>query len=116
MVTGLDWQANIDATARSWSDAVLYCASLPDQGGGWRLPSRIELFSILDYTVAPSINAAAFGALPSGGAGSLFFWTASLKAGDSTLAWAVDFDANSLDLLIPRMVGTPALARCVRGP
>jgi hypothetical protein len=113
-VTGLQWQATVDGIARDWKDAVSYCASLPDSGGGWRLPSRIELFSIVDYTTAPAINTTSFGALPATDAGSYAYWSSSLKAGDNTQAWAVDF-GTSVDLVFPKLITLPTLVRCVRG-
>jgi hypothetical protein len=113
-VTGLQWQLTLDGVARDWNAAVAYCASLPDSGGGWRLPSRIELFSIVDYTVAPAINTASFGALPVTDGGSESFWSASLKAGDNSQAWAIDF-GSSVDLVFPKVISSAALVRCVRG-
>jgi hypothetical protein len=113
-VTGLQWQATIDGVTRSWNDAVAHCASLPDSGGGWRLPSRIELFSLLDYTVAPAINTTSFGAFPTTDSGSLVFWSASLKAGDNSQAWALDF-GSSVDLVFPKSIAVAYLVRCVRG-
>jgi hypothetical protein len=111
-VTGLDWQQNVDGAIRSWNDAVNHCASLPDNGGGWRLPSRIELFSIVDYSTSPAINTTSFGALPD--ADTLLFWTASLKAGDNSNAWAVDF-GSTVDLVRPVPTTQQLFIRCVRG-
>jgi hypothetical protein len=113
-VTGLEWQAAIDGVTRSWNDAVAHCASMPDSGGGWRLPSRIELFSILDYSTAPAISTTSFGALPITDSGSFIFWSASLKAGDNTQAWALDF-GSSVDLVFPKATTAALLVRCVRG-
>jgi hypothetical protein len=112
-VTGLDWQTNTDGVMRSWNDAVNHCASLPDNGGGWRLPSRIELFSIVDYSTTPAINSASFGPLPDD-ASTLAFWTSSLKAGDNAHAWAVDF-GSSVDLIFPQATTGLLFVRCVRG-
>jgi hypothetical protein len=114
VVTQLQWQAASDGITRTWADAIAYCAALPDFGGGWRLPSRIELFSIVDYTTVPGISAAGFGALPTTDSGSLVFWSASLKAGDNTQAWAVDF-GSGVDLVFPKPVTAAFLVRCVRG-
>jgi len=51
-----------DDKTRSWSDAMDYCHGLMLGGSGnWRLPSRIELLSLVDYTVAsPTIDAPDF--------------------------------------------------------
>lgn len=61
-VTGLDWQRNADSDGLSWNLAMSYCA-MRDLGGcrGWRLPTKVELVSILDYgRRAPAIDVVAF--------------------------------------------------------
>jgi hypothetical protein len=114
-VTGLQWQANVDGTLYTWNDAVIHCASLPDFGGGWRLPSRIELLSIADYTLSPAINASSFGPMPvANSAGQILFWTASLQAGNNKEAWALDF-GTGVDLVFPQVRTTASYVRCVRG-
>jgi hypothetical protein len=113
-VTGLQWQAAVDGVARTWADALAYCAALPDFGGGWRLPSRIELVSIVDYTTMPAISAGAFGSIPILDSGTLQFWTASGKAGNPAMAWAIDF-GTGVNFASPSAVTSPLLTRCVRG-
>jgi hypothetical protein len=88
-ITGLTWQRDM-ATPRSvcsgrngsctWFEAEAYCASLTLNGvSGWRLPGRMELLTIEDYTRAPSaLDPGAFPATPD----DLEFWTASPDAGD----------------------------------
>jgi len=49
-ITGLQWQDNTDILNYDyihWSDAKSYCNNLSLGGGGWRLPTVIELQSIL---------------------------------------------------------------------
>ena len=62
LVTGLVWQRAQSATRYTAPQARDYCANLTLAGcDAWRLPSVIELLSIVDYTVhTPSINNAAF--------------------------------------------------------
>ncbi len=63
----------------------------------WRLPSKEELRSIVDYSRAwdaPNIDQTYFPNTPSGG-GS--FWTASPDAGSSYNAWIVGFGYGSSD-------------------
>jgi Protein of unknown function (DUF1566) len=75
-VTGLLWQKAIDATTQKlvWLDAKSYCAALPLAGHTWRLPTRIELLSIVDFTrVGPAIDSKAFPGVP----GSAYHWTSS---------------------------------------
>jgi len=56
----LEWQDNEDAKTirKNWNDAKSYCSSLSlDNKSGWRLPTRKELKSIVDYGKAnPAIS------------------------------------------------------------
>jgi hypothetical protein len=50
-VTKLVWQLNIPngpSDKFTWQGAIDYCKTLSIAGGGWRLPTRIELVSLLD--------------------------------------------------------------------
>jgi hypothetical protein len=87
-VTGLVWERTVDAKPRTWEDAMQYCACLSIDGlSGWRLPSRIELVSLVDFTKAsPSINAEAFPDTTNDN-----FWTSSVVAIDDGLAYLVFF-------------------------
>ena len=46
----------------NWSNSKIYCAQLTLAGKKWRLPSRQEIFGLLDLTVGkdPFINQVAF--------------------------------------------------------
>lgn len=117
-VTKLQWQAATDGKLRTWPDALTYCAGLvlsPTTGAGWRLPSRIELISIWDYTqpVLPAIGPS-FLPLPNDG-GALTFWTASAQAGDPRNAWTVNFGWATFPI-VNQALSTPLFVRCVRGP
>jgi hypothetical protein len=87
-VTGLMWQRDIDPKSMTFADAKKACDGLELAGStDWRLPSRIELTSIVDLTRSqPSINGAVFPRTPSD-----WFWTASLAADSPTAAWYVYF-------------------------
>src|SRR5262249_7856188 len=70
-VTGLHWQRAVElggdggTRTLSWTDAQTYCANLALAGGGWRVPTKIELLSIVDYTKnQPAINPTPFPATP----------------------------------------------------
>ncbi len=91
-VTGLIWQRAVADSTFTWADAKQYCSCLSTDGeSDWRLPSRIELSSIADWTTAhPSIDSVAFPNTPNEA-----FWSASvLENGDPDLAWHVDFDSS----------------------
>jgi hypothetical protein len=74
-VTGLIWQKTVTSTqAFTWTDAQAYCTSLTLAGRTWRLPTRIELLSLVDFTrTSPAINTTAFPGVP----GGKYHWTAS---------------------------------------
>jgi hypothetical protein len=109
MVTGLAWQRSVDETSFVWTDAVSYCDRLSLEGGGWRLPARIELLSIVDFTQNnPLIEPTAFPATP-----SEQFWTSSLVAGNPSNAWSVDFGFGA-GLTYDEPVTGSHRVRCVR--
>jgi hypothetical protein len=105
-VTGLTWEGTVDGTQYMQPDAVAHCAA---KGEGWRLPSRLELVSLVDYTIAapgPTINAI-FKDTP-----ATTFWTSSDYHGDvGGDEWYVGFDAGYSDYGIANQAG---LVRCVR--
>jgi Protein of unknown function (DUF1566) len=104
LVTGLMWQQELPATYRgcsgqppgqsqvggtcTWSEAKDYCAALVlAELSDWRLPSKIELESIVDETkFDPAIDTVAFPGAP-----AVFFWSASPYVGASSAAWGVTF-------------------------
>jgi hypothetical protein len=87
--TRLMWQRQVPAGGHDWAQAGAYCACL--QLGGhddWRLPTRIELVSLVDYTRAfPAIDPAAFPDTP-----SEWFWTSTERADEPASAWFVYFE------------------------
>ena len=110
--TGLVWEQAPDATTRIWRFSTLYCANkaVPSVGGtrGWRLPSVIELASLVDPSLpAPFVPASVFT-----GVQSAVYWSASTGAGHPTDAWVVVFGDGGVSN------GDKAgnfLAWCVRG-
>jgi Protein of unknown function (DUF1566) len=87
-ITGLTWQRNVDSGAMPWDAATRYCACLTlDGDGDWRLPSRIELASLVDWTaVSPSIDSATFPSTTNEN-----FWTSSVVITDPGLVYLVFF-------------------------
>jgi hypothetical protein len=106
-VTGLTWEGTVDDTRYMVDAAAAHCAA---KGAPWRLPTRLELVSLVDYTIAapgPTINAI-FANTP-----GAVFWTSSPYYGDAGDEWYVGFDAGYSDYGIVNQSG---LVRCVRPP
>ncbi|MBX3183271.1 MAG: DUF1566 domain-containing protein [Polyangiaceae bacterium] len=86
-VTGLEWQRAAFPGAQTWDAAEGYCASLSWGGrSDWRLPTRMELFSLVDYARStPAVDTTAFPATANNR-----FWAATGRTGGAE-RWYVDF-------------------------
>ncbi len=105
--TGLTWQRAIAPEKLNWSDAKSYCNALRLAGGGWRLPSKDELFSLVQVkSLGRTIDTVAFPDTPPD-----WFWTSSPLAGYSSYAWNVYFGDGYVDYLD---VSVTNRVRCVR--
>ncbi len=110
-VTCLIWQKDPSyLTAYTWADAKLKCTNNPLLGGtGWRLPTRIELISIVDYSrVGPAAVVSVF---PSTQLNPPY-WTASPSGGEPKSAYMIGFNQGTLSYADQ---STMYFARCVRG-
>ena len=93
--TGLVWEKTLETNEVSWTDARATCAN-KDVGGrkGWRLPSIIELASLVD----PSIRTGP--TLPLGHPFTSVqmdaYWSATTIAGNPNSAWIVFFDTGKV--------------------
>lgn len=108
--TGLQWQQAAPATAYPWEKAKEYCdATLVLAGkSDWRLPTRAELDSLVDFASSkPALVAKVFP-----GASPAVFWSAITTAGVPTEAWVVDFELGWLSSLLK---SNSRAVRCVRG-
>ena len=73
----------------------------------WRLPTRIELVSLVDFSRRdPAIDPDVFQDTFAGP-----FWTASLVSGDPSARWVVDFSVGDTDQIGATSGGA---VRCVR--
>jgi hypothetical protein len=109
-VTGLGWQRVLPTRTFEWREAADYCGCLTLGGhDDWRLPTRIELVSLVDFTRAdPAIDPVTFPDTP-----FEWFWTSSpLADSDPPAAWYVAFfDGDTHHA----SVETSYHVRCVRG-
>lgn len=105
-VTGLLWQrgsrrsyagcSGADGQSEdrcTWMEAMQYCESLSLDGMGWRLPTKIELESIMDLTrSAPALDTSLFDAP----ATNATLWSATSDALNGGNAWTLNlFDGSS---------------------
>lgn len=86
-VTGLIWQRAVSPASYTWTEAKAYCTGLTLAGySDWRLPTRIELVSLVTSDWNPSIDRDAFPSTP-----AVEFWTSSPVAAFPSTAWVVEF-------------------------
>jgi len=104
--TGLLWQQAVDEGAYSWEEAKAYCENLSLDGTGWRLPTKAELESIVDFgRDEPAIDPVAFPNTPAES-----FFSSSPYVGIPGSLWYVGFGDGS-----EASAGGGALrVRCVR--
>lgn len=108
-VTGLVWQRAVPSGLYTSGSAQAYCAGLTLGGyaSGWRVPTLVELVSIVDVAASsPAIDSTAFPATP-----SYYFATSSTYDGDSSQVFVVLF-ANGVAVSYGASFG--ANVRCVR--
>ncbi len=105
-LTGLEWQQSLSAPL-TITDAQQYCAGLTLAGGSWRLPTLIELDSIVDFTRSrPAIAPAVFPGTPNAD-----LWTSSPTVISPTSTRSISFSYGIDGWSLPAEL---AHARCVR--
>jgi formylglycine-generating enzyme required for sulfatase activity len=116
-ITGLVWQRDSPSASYTWVDAKAYCAALSlESQTGWRLPTLVELQSIVHYGVfQPSIDSTVF---PNTTSTDILipYWTSSTFAymlPVTSSAWSIRF--NSGDTFFDPKSSTEKV-RCVRAP
>jgi hypothetical protein len=113
-VTGLAW-VRASWPASTYDAAWLACTahSLPSSpvGASWRVPTRIELVSLIDSTRQPTIDPVVFA-----GAQNAKYWTSSSVPGDGGPSgwWTVDF-SSGLVSIVPTGAPSPTYVLCVSG-
>lgn len=86
----LTWQDSSDNVVKKWKDAKEYCDNLNYAGYiGWRLPTRTELLSIVDYDVNfQAINNVFKNAKSS------WYWSSTLDVKNPSYVQYVDFSCG----------------------
>lgn len=112
--TGLLWE-RAPTTPKTWDDAAVYCETLSLHGfTDWRMPTRIELLSLVDFgTSKPAINATAFpGTVIDAGSPESMYWTRTSYPTLALRRYVVSFDFGQA-LTVPK--DEVHAVRCVRG-
>jgi MYXO-CTERM domain-containing protein len=107
--TGLVWQRGDDGNTYTYADAAKHCSTFTsaEASTGWRLPSVVELMTLIDSGVdLPSIDPSFTGAQSNN------YWTSTPTAIASMLSWTVKFDFGEV---IPLLTDSTLPVRCVRG-
>jgi Protein of unknown function (DUF1566) len=123
VVTNLEWQRKTPDTSEgctgkrdrpgdtcTWNEARAYCNQLTLEGGGWRLPSKIELESLLDFRPGvQTIDTLYFSSTSL----SLPYWSSSPNASPQYADRAYNVSMMTGYTLYDAKT-KPLLARCVR--
>jgi hypothetical protein len=107
-VTQLMWQKTAPSTVYSQTDAATHCSTLTQAGyDDWRLPTEMELVSLIDFgSASPCMDTRYF---PN--ASSDAFWSSTPSSASGALAWGVTFLNGSIGT---NAIALPYGARCVR--
>lgn len=97
-VTGLVWQRQVTGQTLRWEEAKTYCKDLRlDNKSDWRLPTLIELSSIIkDTTMFPAVDTAAFPSI-SEEWNNYYLWSRTGVADANDRAWRIDVARGSED-------------------
>ncbi len=106
-ITGLIWLKDANCnTVKAWVDALTAVATLANGScglsdgsttGQWRLPSRNELQSLIDYYTTS--NPALPSEHPFTGVQSGFYWSSTTYAANTYYAWVVRLDGGNVGVL-----------------
>ncbi len=114
-VNGLVWQRTAPDGVHPYEEAAAYCDALELDGrADWRLPTRHELLSLIDYAAADVFDDVAFIAGRDNATDSTgpWFWTRSPGA----LEGWYDRVGTEVGLPVNGYPSTPGAVRCVRAP
>lgn len=105
--TGLQWQKTVYETEKSWYYANEICESAAYSGfNDWRLPSVLELFTIMDFSTHDFTIDQAFNIV------GRFYWTSTVTAWTDYRAFTLDFVWRNT---YADQKGYETYFRCVRG-
>jgi Protein of unknown function (DUF1566) len=120
-LTCLEWEktpATVAADTASWDGALAYCSKVSlGSNADWRVPTRVELASIVDFSKSPAINSSAFPNAKSGYHRTSSDWILDIKqmgvGAGKDLAWIYNMGSGLTSNAYSRI--NAAEVRCVRG-
>ncbi|WP_437785229.1 DUF1566 domain-containing protein [Sorangium sp. So ce1097] len=117
-VTCLEWQQSPPSESYTWDQAIRYCDDLTLGGhSDWRLPTRIEMTSIVDFTQSPAIDRTAFPGARGGFHKTASDWILTIRQAGAGAgrdqAWAFNLSDGIVSNAYSK--ATAASLRCVRG-
>ncbi len=89
-VTGLQWQDDDSHQFMTWSAAQTHCAQLDIDGKGWRLPTKRELESLVDYSQSGRALDQAFSNIGNS-TYTEYYWSSTPYIGDTTQVGVVTY-------------------------
>ncbi|MFP4401717.1 MAG: DUF1566 domain-containing protein [Candidatus Nanoarchaeia archaeon] len=95
-ITNLCWEKSPGTSTHTHSNAQSHCSGVATAGGGWRLPEKAELMTLLYHDGTGStdtrLNSIGFSGIQDG-----YYWSNTLYALISSFAYPVGFgDGNSI--------------------
>jgi hypothetical protein len=116
-ITCLTWEKSNPDTPGTWQDSVDRCAALASSGfagfDDWRLPTRVEMASIVDVTRGRTGYAEIFDV--TSGYYSTGSWWYETITGQSTSGFHWGYGTNGFTSNAVVMTNSDNVARCVRG-
>lgn len=120
-LTCLEWEkapATVAADTSSWDGALAYCDKLAlGSNADWRVPTRVELVSIVDFSKSPAIDGSAFPNAKGGYHRTSSDWILDIKqigaGAGKDFAWIYNMSVGLTSNAYSR--ASAAEVRCVRG-
>jgi hypothetical protein len=117
-VTCLVWEKANPSTQGTWQASADRCAALGTSSyagfNDWRLPTRVEMASLIDPTLGRTAYASPPFTTTSGAYATGSYWWETIQGiNGANLAWG--YGANGMTSNAYSLAGTNFVARCVRG-
>lgn len=92
-LTNLCWEQNPSTGIFTWSNAVTHCEDLTTAGGGWRLPEKAELMTLLFHNGVSSTHTK-LNSIGFSGIQNSWYWSNTRYSLDPSTAYIVHFGSG----------------------